>query len=204
MDERKIIINVGRQIGSGGRVIAKMLADDFKCNYYDKELLCLAAKESGFCEEFFEQNDEHRGFLRSMFHLHVPHVSDSNFYQNNFSQEGLFKLQSDAIRKAASEASCVFVGRCADYVLRDYDNVINVFITADMDDRIKHTCERQKCDYDAARKLIENGEKERASYYGYYTGKKWGDSSSYDLCVNSSKLGLRGTADFIGEFVRKA
>lgn len=201
---KKIIINVGRQIGSGGRVIAKMLADEFGCKYYDKELLCLAAKESGFCEEFFKQNDEHRGFFRSMFHLHVPHVSDGSFYNNNFSQEGLFKFQSDAIRKAASEGSCVFVGRCADYVLRDYDNVVNVFVTANMEDRIRQLCERKKCDSETARKIIENGESERASYYNYYTGKKWGDSSSYDLCVNSSVLGLTATAEYIAEFVRKA
>lgn len=202
--EDRVIINVGRQIGSGGRVVAKMLADDFGFGYYDKELLCLAAKESGFCEEFFEQNDEHRGLLRSMFHLHVPHMSDSSFYSNNFSQEGLFKFQSDAIRRAADEGSCVFVGRCADYVLRDYGNVVNVFITADINDRIAQLCKRRQCDPETARKLISSGEKERSSYYNYYTGKKWGDSSSYDLCVNSSLLGLRGTADYIGDFVRKA
>lgn len=200
----KIIINVGRQIGSGGRIIAKMLAEDFGCGYFDKQLLCLAAKESGFSEEFFKQNDEHRGFFRSMFHMHVPHVSDGNFYNNNFSQEGLFKFQSDAIRKAADAGSCVFVGRCADYVLRDYDNVVNVFITAEFDDRVKQTCERLKCDAEAARKIITNGESDRAAYYNYYTGKKWGDSSSYDLCVNSSLLGLRGTANYIGSFVRMA
>jgi len=202
MDNR-VIINVGRQIGCGGRVVAKMLADDFGCNYYDKELLCLAAKESGFCEEFFEKNDEQRGFLRSMFHMHVPHIADSSFYNNNFSQEGLFKFQSDAIRKAADEGSCVFVGRCADYVLRDYANVVNVFITADLSDRIAQLCKRKQCDAETARKLIANGEKERSSYYNYYTGKKWGDSSSYDLCVNSSRLGLEGTAEFIAQYVRK-
>lgn len=201
MDDR-VIINVGRQIGSGGRVVAKMLADDFGFSYYDKELLCLAAKESGFCEEFFEQNDEHRGLLRSMFHMHVPHIADSSFYSNNFSQEGLFKFQSDAIRKAADEGSCVFVGRCADYVLRDHANVVNVFVTADLDDRISQLCKRRQCDAATARKLISSGEKERSSYYNYYTGKKWGDSSSYHLCVNSSLLGLRGTADYIADFVK--
>lgn len=198
-----MVINIGRQIGSGGRIVAKMLADDFGCKYYDRELLCLAAKESGFCEEFFEQNDENRGFLRSMFHLHVPHIGDNNFYSNKFSQEGLFKIQSDAIRKAADEGSCVFVGRCADYVLRERTDMVSVFITANMDDRIRQVCERRQCDEATARKIISNGEKERAAYYNYYTGKRWGDSSSYDLCVNSSLLGLRGTADFIGDFIRR-
>ena len=116
----KIIINVGRQIGSGGHIIAEKLAEDFGCKCYDRELLNLAAKESGFSEKFFEQNDEQKGFFKSLFHSHLPFLSDNNFYHNDFSQEGLYKFQSDAIRKAADQGNCVFVGRTADYVLRDY------------------------------------------------------------------------------------
>ena len=137
MDDKKIIINVGRQLGSGGRVIASMLAKDFGCKFYDKELLNLAAKESGFCETFFEQNDEQKGFLKSFFYAHMPFLSGSSFYSNKLSQESLFQFQSDAIRKAADEGSCVFVGRCADYVLRDYKNTASVFITADLDERVE-------------------------------------------------------------------
>lgn len=122
----KIIINVGRQIGSGGHIIAEKLAEAFGCKCYDRELLNLAAKESGFSEKFFEQNDEQKGFFKALFHTHLPFLSDSNFYHNDFSQEGLYKFQSDAIRKAADEGNCVFVGRTADYVLRDYKNVINI------------------------------------------------------------------------------
>ena len=118
-DKNKIIINVGRQIGSGGGEIARILADKFGCRLLDKELLNLAAKESGFSEKFFEQNDEQRGFLKSLFHMHAPFVGDSNMYRNNFSEENLFLFQSEAIKKAASEGSCVFVGRAADYILRD-------------------------------------------------------------------------------------
>ena len=134
MQEDRIIINVGRQLGSGGRIIAKMLADDFGYQLFDKEILNLAAKESGFSEKFFEQNDEQKGFLKSLFHMHAPHISDNNFYNSRFSQESLFQFQSDAIRKAAANGSCIFVGRCADYVLRDFENVINIFITANMED----------------------------------------------------------------------
>lgn len=200
---RKIIINVGRQIGSGGRIIARMLADDFKCGFYDRELLTLAAKESGFCEKFFEQNDEQKGFFHSLFHLHSPFVGDSSFYDNEFSQEGLFKFQSDTIRRLAEAGSCVFVGRCADYVLRDFKNVVNVFITANMDDRISEIRKRKECTEAEALKLIESGEKGRSTYYNYYTGKKWGDSSSYDLCVNTSLLGLEATEAYIKEFIQK-
>ena len=200
---RKIIINVGRQIGSGGRIIARMLADDFKCGLYDRELLTLAAKESGFCEKFFEQNDEQKGFFHSLFHLHSPFVGDGGFYDNEFSQEGLFKFQSDTIRRLAEAGSCVFVGRCADYVLRDFKNVVNVFITANMDDRISEIRKRKECTEAEAMKLIESGEKGRSTYYNYYTGKKWGDSSSYDLCVNTSLLGLEATEAYIKEFIQK-
>lgn len=203
MEEKKIIINIGRQIGSGGRVVAQMLAKDFDCKFHDKELLNLAAKESGFSEKFFEQNDEHKGFFRSLFHIHMPLVGDHNFYHSEFSQESLYKFQSDAIRKAAEEGSCVFVGRTADYVLRDFKNVINIFITANIEHRVTHVAERMQCDRATARKLITNGETERASYYNYYTGKKWGDSSSYDLCVNTSLLGLEETERFIADYIKK-
>ncbi|MBQ7422243.1 MAG: cytidylate kinase-like family protein [Prevotella sp.] len=198
-----IIINVGRQLGSGGHVVAKKLAEEFGCKFYDKELLNLAAKESGFSEKFFEQNDENRGFLKSLFHLRVPHISDGNFYTNKFSQESLFKFQSDAIRKAASLESCVFVGRCADYILRDYSKVVNVFITADINQRAEQVMKRHQCSKNEALKVIRNAEDERSAYYNYYTGKKWGDSSSYDLCINTSLLGLEETEKFVASFVRR-
>lgn len=203
MDNKRLIINIGRQIGSGGRIIAQMLAKDFGCRFYDKELLNLAAKESGFSEKFFEQNDEQKGFFKSLFHVHVPLLGENNFYHNDFSQESLYKFQCDAIRKAADETSCVFVGRTADYVLRDRKNIINIFITADMADRISHVCKRHQCDEATARKLICNGESERSSYYNYYTGKRWGHSDSYDLCINSSCLGIEETERFIADFIRK-
>ncbi len=201
--DKNIIINVGRQIGSGGRVIAKLLADEFGGKYYDREILCMAAKESGISEKFFEQNDEQKGFFHSLFHMHAPHMSDSCFYGTGMSQEELFKVQSDAIRDAAEEGPCVFVGRCADYVLRDFKHVTNVFITADLEQRAAEVMKRMKCDAETAKKQIANQESERAKYYNYYTGKKWGHSSSYDLCVNSSLLGVEGTANFIAEFIRK-
>lgn len=203
MENKKFIINIGRELGSGGRKIAYQLAEDFSCQVYDKEILNLAAKESGFSPRFFEQNDERKGFFKSLFHLHVPYVSDGNFYKNDFSQENLFLFQSAAIRKAASENSCIFVGRCADYVLRDFHNVVNVFITAHKEDRIKRVMKRLQCDEDKAKSVIDEGDDVRASYYNYYTGKKWGHSSSYDLCVNTSLLGIEETERFIATFVRK-
>ncbi len=198
-----IIICVGRQLGSGGHDIARMLALDFNAKYYDRELLNLAAKESGFSEKFFEQNDEQRGIFRSLFHLHASHVADNTMYQSKFSQEALFKFQSDAIMKAADEGSCVFVGRCADYVLRERTNVVNIFVTASMDFRARQIMLKENMDMPQARRFIEQCESKRATYYNYYTGKKWGAAESYDLCIDTSVLGLQATEKLIADFIRK-
>jgi hypothetical protein len=197
--DKKIIINIGRQVCAGGLEIGKLLAEEFHAKYYDRELLNLAAKESGFSEEFFKQTDERKGFLRSF--LHLP-------YSNNwgggsvFSQEGLFKFQSDAIIKAAEEDSCVFVGRCADYVLRDFPNVVNVFITASIESRARLFMKEKGMSYDEAVKRIQYVENRRASYYNYYTGKHWGQADGYDLCIDSSAIGSVAAARLIAEFVR--
>jgi len=203
MADQKIIINVGRQLGSGGHDIGRMLALDFNAKYYDRELLNLAAKESGFSEKFFEQNDERKGFIRGLLNMGSPHVSGGNVYRSSFSQESLFQFQSDAIKKAAAEGSCVFVGRCADYVLREFPNVVNIFITAPMAYRVEQVKNKRQTDAEAARKFIEQGESKRAAYYNYYTGKKWGYAASYDLCIDSSILGIVQTEKLIAEFIRK-
>ena len=175
MEDKKIIINIGRQIGSGGRIIARQLAERFDCKFYDKELLNLAAKESGFCEKFFEQNDEHKGFLRSLFHIHGSLFGESPYYKNE----------------------------TADYVLRDMKNTVSIFISANIDQRLQRVCKRHGLDRANGRKYIHKHEEERASYYNYYTGKTWGAAESYDLCINSSVLGMEGTLDFITRFIRK-
>ncbi|MBP5778248.1 MAG: cytidylate kinase-like family protein [Prevotella sp.] len=203
MDKNQIIINVGRQLGSGGHDIGRMLALDFGAKYYDRELLNLAAKESGFSEKIFEQNDEKKGFFRGLFNMAAPHVNSGSVYKASFSQESLFQFQSDAIIKAAKEGSCVFVGRCADYVLRDFPNVVNIFITASMAYRVEQIMNKQHLDEDAARAFIEKRENQRAEYYNYYTGKKWGHAASYDFCIDSSVLGLVETEKIIAEFIRK-
>ena len=200
---KHMIINVGRQVGAGGQEIGRMLAEDFDAKFYDRELLNLAAKESGFSEKFFKQNDEKKGFLRGLLNVQTPHLSGGNLYGSNFSQERLFQFQSDAIRKAAQEGSCVFLGRCADYVLRDFENVVNVFITASMDFRVQLVSKVKELDAEHARKLIEHVESRRAQYYNYYTGKKWGAAESYDLCIDASILGLEETEKLIAEFIRK-
>ena len=204
MKDKHIIICVGRQLGSGGHDIARMLAMDFNANYYDRELLNLAAKESGFSEKFFEENDEKKGFFKSLFNMQAPHLGGtSSLYRTNFSQESLFQFQSDAIRKAAEEGSCVFVGRCADYVLRDMPNVVKIFITASMRSRIDKLLAQRSMTPQQAKRYILQAEEKRASYYNYYTGKTWGAAESYDLCIDSSILGLEETEKLIADFIRK-
>jgi hypothetical protein len=180
-----------------------MLALDFQAKYYDRELLNLAAKESGLSEKIFEQNDEKKGFFRGLLNLGSPHVSSGSVYKSGVSQESLFQFQSEAIKKAANEGSCVFVGRCADYVLRNLPNTVSVFVTASMDYRVRQIMNKRHLDEDAARKFIEQGESERATYYNYYTGKKWGAAESYDLCIDSSVLGLVETEKIIAQFIKK-
>lgn len=200
---KHIIINVGRQLGSGGHDIGRMLALDFQAKYYDRELMNLAAKESGFSEKFFEENDEKKGFFKGLFNVQTSHLSGGSMYKTNFSQESLFQFQSEAIIKAAREGSCVFVGRCADYVLRDFGNTVNIFISAPMSFRIEQIMNKQHLDPEAARKFIEQKESKRAAYYNYYTGKKWGAAESYDLCIDTSILGIVETEKLIAEFIRK-
>ena len=200
---KHIIINVGRQLGSGGHDIGRMLALDFQAKYYDRELMNLAAKESGFSEKFFEENDEKKGFFKGLFNVQTSHLSGGSMYKTNFSQESLFQFQSEAIIKAAREGSCVFVGRCADYVLRDFGNTVNIFISAPMSFRIEQIMNKQHLDPEAARKFIEQKESKRAAYYNYYTGRKWGAAESYDLCIDASILGIMETEKLIAEFIRK-
>lgn len=201
--DNKIIINVGRQLGSGGYEIAQILAKEFNAKLLDRELLNLAAKESGFSETLFKKNDEHRGFLHHLFHQRAPHMLGVNFYESSLSPESLFKFQSDAIRKAAEEGSCVIIGRCADYILRDHKNVVNIFISANEEDRVACIAKVKMCDIETARRLIAKKEQERAQYYNYYTGKKWGDAKSYDLCINTSILGIEKTSQFVIDYVRQ-
>ena len=203
MQAKHIIINVGRQLGSGGHDIGRMLALDFGAKYYDRELLNLAAKESGLSEQVFERNDERKSFLHTF--LHLPNaLSGESYTRQGFTQDSVFQFQSDAIRKAADEGSCVFVGRCADYVLREYNNVVNIFITASMDFRVQQVMAKQNFTSPLeARRFIEQRESRRADYYNYYTGKKWGHAASYDLCIDSSILGLVDTEKFIAQFIRK-
>ena len=200
-----LIISVGRQLGSGGCEIAKKLAADLGCKFYDHELINMAAERSGFNPKIFEQQDESHGMLKTLFGAFSGRLGRMSnvFYSNSMSQEELFQIQSEVIFKAAKTENCVFVGRCADYILRNKQGLFSVFITADDADRVRVVAERQKCSESEARSYIERCEAQRAAYYNFYTSKKWGAAASYDLCVNSSMLGWDGTAELIESVIKQ-
>jgi cytidylate kinase len=191
-------------MGSGGCDIAKRLAKEFGCHYYDQELLQLASQRSGFTENIFKNQDENHGSLKSLFSLISGRIAGASMlYGNVMSQESLFKIQSEVIWNAAKEGPCVFVGRCADYILRTKPMLVSIFITADEDERVRRIAEDAGCDDATALKTIQKTESERASYYNYYTSKNWGSAESYDLCINSSLLGIDGTVQYLADFIRK-
>lgn len=202
-EQSPYVINIGRQLGSGGRAIGKLLSEQLGIAYFDKEILNLAAQESGFCTEIFERNDEKKGFFRTIWGSINPMLgsSSTDFYSNQISDENLFRIQSDAIRRAASEKSCIFIGRCADYVLREHPRCVNVFISADMNDRVERVCKTLQVDTAEAERLIEQGDRRRAEFYNFYSDRTWGTAATYHLCINSSVLGVEATADTIRRFV---
>ena len=200
------VINIGRQLGSGGRDIAAIIARRLGIKLYDKELINLAAEQSGLCAEFFEKADEKesRNVLSTMIgYLRSPFAGGCANVPNVLSNDALFKIQSDVIRDLAEHESCIFVGRCADYILREHPRRVDIFISADDSDRVRRICTRTGCTAEEARTRMERGDAQRADYYNYYSSKTWGAASTYHLCVNSSIFGDEGTADFILEFASR-
>jgi len=198
------IITIGRQFGSGGRDIGLKIADDLGIKYYDKELLTRAAKDSGLAEEIFETHDERptSSFLYSL----VMDTYSMGYMGNTFAEmpinHKVFLAQFDAIKKIADEGPCVIVGRCADYALADYPNVVSIFIHAPLEDRIKRVSQIMSLSRAKAKDLILKTDKQRASYYNYFTTKKWSEADSYELSITSSALGIEGSAKAIEEYVR--
>ena len=196
---KKIIITIGRPFGGGGKGVADVLGSKLGIPVYDSELIAKAAQDSGFSAELFVQSDEKRRFF-SLSTIFANSYSDT---ENYMSDKGLFKLQSETIRKIAEQGSAIIVGRCSDYILRDMDCVIDVFLTSPVEERARRVSERAGISLEKAMDLIEKKDKGRAEYYNYYTFGNWGVASTYDICLDSSILGIDGTADFIIDFARK-
>ena len=194
----RYIITIGRQLGSGGREIGQKLSARLGIAFYDKELIRIASQQSGLKEEFFERVDEQKHFSLFPGILGLRTSLTDDFFPNYYlSNESLFRIQSDVMRTLAGEGSCIFVGRCADYVMKDERNCLNLFISADMADRIKRIAISHKLSDTKAKELIERTDKGRSSYYNYFSGKTWGAAESYHLCINSSVLGIDETVRLI-------
>lgn len=197
------IYTIGREFGSGGREVGEKLAAKLGIKLYDKELLQQAAKDSGFCEEIFENHDEKptNSFLYSlvMDTYSVSGYSAAPFLDMPLNHK-VFLAQFETIKKIAEKESCVIVGRCADYALSDNPDCINIFIHADLDVRIKNVSRNLNITENKARDIINKTDKQRASYYNYYTSKKWGDSKSYNLSLDAGKLGIDNCVEMIMKF----
>lgn len=193
------VITVGRELGSGGREIAEKLAGALGIACYDKRLLNIASERSGLCPEVFEQADEKNkgSYLSSLLNSYLPFVNVGYNQPGCLGNEELFRIQSETIRALAADHPCVFVGRCADYILRDCTRRLDLFITADRCDRIARIGKLHGVSAEEAEKEIDAMDRRRAAYYNYYTDKTWGAAASYHLTVNSSLLGVDGTVELI-------
>ena len=199
-----LVITIGRQFGSGGRKVGKLLAEKLDIPYYDKELLAEAAKDSGICQEIFENHDEKptRSLLFSLVTGMQMHGDPGSMYMDMPLNHKIFLAQFDAIRRIASEGPCVIVGRCADYVLRDKPNAVSVFVKADIRQRVERAVSLYGVDPARAEETVRKADKQRASYYNYYDTATWGDVNNYDLCVDTGKLGIEGTVELIEQYLR--
>ncbi len=199
-EKKKIIINVGRQFGSGGHLVAEELGRKLGIPVYDNELIIKAAEDSGFSKDILTQSDENRSMFNfSSFFALSKYGPSENYIDDN----SLFKIQSDVIRQIAQKGSAVFVGRCSDYILRDMDCCLDVFISAPLEDRKARVSERNGISLEKAEDLCRKKDRTRETYYNYFTFQNWGVASNYDLCINSSILGIEGTADMIINFAEK-
>ncbi len=194
--DKHFIITVGRELGSGGRLIGEQLAKKLNISFYDRALIMRASKETGLSYSFFENTEENINPILTGGLL-------SDYYQDNFSNESLFQMESNVILEIAEQESAVIVGRGADYVLRQHPHCLNVFITANIAERIAQVSEYQNINAEKALALIEKVDKKRAAFYNFFSTKKWGAAQTYDLCINSSVLGLEKTTDFIMQFANE-
>ena len=201
----KTVITIGRQFGSGGREIGEKLAKHFGIKFYDKEIITEAAKESGICEEMIKIHDE-RPTSSFLYNL-VMDTYSFGYNASTFSDmpisHKVFLAQFDSIKKFADEGPCVIVGRCADYALKEHNNCLNIFIHATEEAKIKRVMEKFDVSSQKAKEMIQKKDKQRQSYYNYYSSNKWGRSDTYDLSIDSSILGIDGTVEMLIDFIKK-
>lgn len=186
------VITISRQFGSGGHEVGERLARELNVPFYDKALIAMAAKQSGLSEEVFANADEKAtsSLLYSMvmgsysFGARVPGINEMPI------NDKLFIIQSDIIKKAAAEGPCVVIGRCADYILREHENCLNVFIHANKEDRIRRSIAKKDCEERKASDFVTKKDKQRANYYNFYSNKRWDDLQNYDITIDTSRFSI--------------
>lgn len=204
--DNSFVITIGRQFGSGGRELGHKLAETFGIQYYDKELLVEAARHAGLSTEFFEHSDEKMPtFLSGLFSFNMG-VNPNVWYNgsNSISDDSIYNAQSDVIRNIASTSSCVIVGRSSNYILRDHPRALHLFVHAPEEECVKRIMRRGDCRNDTeARNKLRKVNKLRSNFYNFYTDKRWGDASTYDLTFDSSKIDLADAVEVIAEYLRR-
>jgi cytidylate kinase len=186
--DKPIVITISREFGSGGRYVGKLVADKLGIKLYDKEFVEKVAKETGLAEEYIEKNEEQRKALAGL---------NNGYYYGIDNSDELFLKESEIMKETASKESCVIIGRCADFVLKDMENTIKVFVYSDMENKIKRATEFYGLSKEKAKKEIKRIDKLRAIHYKYYTEKEWNNPSNYDICLNSDMLGVEKSAELI-------
>lgn len=201
----KMIITIGREYGSCGLKIGKMLAERLNIPYYDNEIIEMAAKKSGYEEELFKSVDEKQTTsLLFSIAMGVFSYGDKLKPQESMNlSDKLFNIQRKIIEEVAEKGSCIIIGRCSNYILRDKENTLDLFICSSMKNRIETVSKLCNISNTEAEKYIKSVDKKRAGYYNYYTGEQWGERKNYDVIINKDVLGVEGTVEFIEELVKK-
>lgn len=197
--QKSLIITIGRQFGSGGHEIGEKLAKKLGIKFYDKEMIKLIAKQSGLCEKVLESYDEKP--TNSLLYSIVMDIYPSVMYTGPTIDQQIYQANYDTIRRLADGEPCVIVGRCADYILRDHPELVSVFVHANSDFRAARIAEEYKLPDAKVRDLLVKTDKKRASYYNFQSEKQWGAASSYNLCIESSEVGIDGAVDLIMDYI---
>lgn len=197
-----LVITIERQYGSGGKTIGKILSERMNVNYYNHDIVKLASEASGIDEALFAKVDE-KLVNNNIFKLKKKYTGDllSPDSDNFTSDNNLFNVQADTIKKLAQKESCIIIGRCANYILKDYENVVSVFVHADDEFCHQRAMDRVSLPEKDVSKFVEKTNKYRADYYKYHTGREWYDLRAYDLCLNSGRLGFEKCVDEILAYI---
>jgi len=202
---KKFTITLGRECGAGATNIAKVLSEELNIPYYDKEIFRMVSDKSGVLEEFFHVNNERPGnrLLYKIIKDLNPKDQKPSLGKNIVSPDNLFRFQSELIRELATNETCIIIGRCSNYVLKDYSNIVNVFICGDLESKIHLMMRTFSLERDVAIERIKDTDKQRKKYYNYYTGKTWGAAENYDLCLNTGDMSIQQAANMIKFYLRQ-